>query len=220
MPPERLTRAEQRARTRRALMDAAAKVFARHGYHGASLDDIATEAGFTKGAVYSNFAHKEDLYLSVLEEHMRGRLEQIQETFADTASLDDVRGGGRRVARLVDADRDLWLLFMEFWVHAAREPEVRQRFARLYDSWRGAVGEVIAARFEGLDIDLPAEPEQLAAAAIAISEGHALQRLIGPGRISDEDYGDMLAYLFAGMAAAGLDLDVDALRDAGAAVGR
>ncbi len=211
MGQPRLTRDQRRSRTRRRLIDAAAKVFARQGYAGASLDEIAEEAGFTKGAVYSNFASKDDLFLTALEEHLTERIGDIQETFADIGSLDDVRAGGSEVAARVEEDRELWLLFMEVWTRAAREPEVRARIAGLYASWREAIGGLIEARFREVGVPLPAEPEDLAAAAIALAEGHALQRLVDPDRLHDEAYGDMLAYLVGGMAVAGIGLDIDAL---------
>ena len=65
---EPLTPARRREMTRRHLLDAAAVVFARDGFHGASLDDVAATAGFTKGAVYSNFKSKEDLFLAVFDD--------------------------------------------------------------------------------------------------------------------------------------------------------
>jgi AcrR family transcriptional regulator len=216
----RLTRDEQRSRTRASLIDAAASVFARRGFNGASLDEIAQEAGFTKGAVYSNFASKDDLFLAVLEEHLSERIGEVRAAFAEIGSLRDVRAGGRAVAHRVDTDRDLWLLFMEVWNRAAREPEVRARIAGLYEAWREAVGRLIEARFEEVGVPLPAPPEDLAAATIALAEGHALQRLIDPDRVGDETYGDMLAYLIAGMAVAGLDLDIDALDRLRAEAGR
>jgi AcrR family transcriptional regulator len=211
VPSRRLTREEQRSRTRTRLIETAARVFAHRGFAGASIDEIAEEAGFTKGAVYSNFASKDELFLSVLEEHLGRRLRDVRQTVGESETLDDVRLGGRELADLVEMDRDVWLLFVEFWTHAARDPEVGRRFAGVYETWREAIGDLIAQRFERLDIPLPAPRADLAAAAIALAEGHALQKLIDPERLTSEAYGDMLAYLVAGMAVAGLGLDTDAL---------
>jgi AcrR family transcriptional regulator len=204
-------RQEQRETTRARLLEAAGRVFARRGLHAATVDDIAAEAGFTKGAVYSNFDGKEDLFLAVLEDRLERRLRDVEEAFAGADSLAGVRGGGRQLAGLVEADRDLWLLFVECWVQAVRDPRLGRRFADLYRSLRQAVGRLVTARFDQRGIPLPAAPSQLAAAAIALAEGHALQKLIDPDRLPDEAYGDMLAYLVAGIAASGLGLDVDAL---------
>ncbi len=71
----RLTRAEAQAQTRRRLLDGAAVVFARRGFHGASLEEVADEAGYSKGAVYSNFVSKEELFLAVLAARFHDRTE-------------------------------------------------------------------------------------------------------------------------------------------------
>ena len=70
----RLSRAESQARTRRDLIDAATVVFARRGFGGASNAEVAEEAGYTKGAVYSNFSSKDELFLAALETRLRERV--------------------------------------------------------------------------------------------------------------------------------------------------
>src|SRR5580765_6777154 len=79
MKMEPLTPERRRAMTREHLLDAAAIVFARDGYHGASLDDVAAAAGFTKGAVYSNFKNKEDLFLALLEDRTDRQLAVVSD---------------------------------------------------------------------------------------------------------------------------------------------
>src|SRR5437667_6166963 len=79
VPVERLTPERRRALTRTALVEAAAEVFARRGFHAASLDEIAETAGFTRGAIYSNFSGKEDLLLAVLDQYTDRQLEAFGE---------------------------------------------------------------------------------------------------------------------------------------------
>src|SRR6476646_7446205 len=67
---EPLTPERRRAMTRQHLLDAAAIVFTRNGFHGSTLDEVASTAGFTKGAVYSNFTSKDDLFLALLDDRM------------------------------------------------------------------------------------------------------------------------------------------------------
>src|SRR5688500_5424687 len=74
---EPLTPDRRRAMTREHLLEAAARIFSRDGFHGASLDDIAATAGFTKGAVYSNFKSKEDLLLALMDQHMTEQFDEI-----------------------------------------------------------------------------------------------------------------------------------------------
>src|SRR4029453_8495614 len=96
MVVERLTRSERKERTRTDLIAAARRVFLRRGFHAASLDEIAEEAGFTKGAVYSNFESKDDLFLAVLDEHFRQRAQLYVSIVLDEERLEDTY---RAVAR-------------------------------------------------------------------------------------------------------------------------
>src|SRR5580704_19553287 len=79
----RLTRAEQQVRTRTRLIEAATKVFARRGFHQASVEEIAEEAGYSHGAVYSNFDGKADLFLAVFEDYMAQRVGELAQTQAE-----------------------------------------------------------------------------------------------------------------------------------------
>ena len=116
----RRSQAERRRITRRALLDAAAGLFAERGYHAVSLDQIATRAGLTRGALHYNFAAKQDLLLGLLDERLAVRGEQVE--LADPADL----------AAAFPFDREFSLLFLEFAAAAARDPEVgRALVARL-----------------------------------------------------------------------------------------
>ena len=79
MPRGEFDRSERRARTRAQLLEAAARVYARRGFEGATLDAVADEAGFTKGAVYDHFGSKENLLFALLDEHLSAQIaEQIK----------------------------------------------------------------------------------------------------------------------------------------------
>src|SRR5574341_942153 len=82
MARRRLNREQKKTLTRERLLKAAERVFARRGYGGASLDDVAEEAGFSKGAIYSNFKNKEDLFLALVDQHIEERVRDIQRTLA------------------------------------------------------------------------------------------------------------------------------------------
>src|SRR5262245_38746350 len=105
----RLSRLERKSQTRAELLRAARVVFLRRGFHGASVDEIAEEAGYTKGAVYSNFAGKDDLYLAVLDAHYEERTEAYVEMMWLEPSFDDaIRAVGRFMAE-TDAREPDWL---------------------------------------------------------------------------------------------------------------
>src|ERR1700730_10073722 len=94
--PGRLTREQSRANTRERLLRAARSVFARSGFHGASVEEIAAEAGFSTGALYSNFTGKEDLFLVLMEREINEHAREISEAVRTRVSMADRATGGAR----------------------------------------------------------------------------------------------------------------------------
>jgi AcrR family transcriptional regulator len=179
--PQRLSREEAHARTRRLVMQSAAQVFARKGFAGATIEEIAAAAGFSRGAVYSNFTDKTDLFFAVLEERERQRVEQVHAILEGADSASDF------VARLAVSDRyrgddvETWrILAIEFWLYAMRDDRVRERLAmrdRLIRRWLAAgIATLLAAD----DTTPPLPVDDLACVVHALDEGLALQRLIDP----------------------------------------
>jgi AcrR family transcriptional regulator len=165
LPPVRLTQAERRAQTRARLLKAAGGVFARRGYHEATLDEIAEKAGLSKGALYYNFASKEDLFLALLGDRLADRL-------GDAADA-----GPRALEEFVEAlERDpRWApLFFEFvaWSgrDARRRAQLRERFIRpAREHTRALVGE--GGTFSA---------EELAVVVNALVNGMLLERHFDP----------------------------------------
>ncbi len=81
MPRGQFDRSARKAQTRERLLEAAAQVYARRGFNGATLEEVASEAGFTKGAVYAHFGSKENLLLALMEEHLAGQIAEQLELF-------------------------------------------------------------------------------------------------------------------------------------------
>lgn len=123
----RLTRAERKELTRELLLDSAIEVFARQGYHGASLEDVAAAAGFTKGAVYSNFSTKADLFMALLVRETARRNAALAHAIASEPldALPDMAGAW--IARQAGEQRDWDVLTVEFWLAAARDPAIAER---------------------------------------------------------------------------------------------
>jgi AcrR family transcriptional regulator len=168
----RLSRTERAALTRRELLAAAERRFFRDGYHGTTLDDIADEAGYTKGAVYSTFKSKGGLFLALFDEIVDRRVEEIRQVLA---SHDD---GDAKIAAVADQPVDngrsqFLLLTIEFWVHAAREPALLDEFAERYRRLRAKLAEIAPA-------GAPFDEERWAIVTLAVSNGLALERLIDP----------------------------------------
>src|SRR5208282_2448720 len=92
----RLSREQSRAQTRERLLDAAREAFARNGFHGASVDEIASAAGFSTGALYSNFDGKEDLFLALMEREIDEHAREIAEAVRSRTSVSERATGGAR----------------------------------------------------------------------------------------------------------------------------
>src|SRR5947209_12907442 len=122
---EKLTPERRRALTRTTLIDAAADVFARRGFHAASLEEIAEAAGFTRGAIYKNFENKEELFLSVIERRIEGQLRRFSDAFREqgAATATDVDKLIEIWNAILVADPDWLTLDLEFRLYAMRNPE-------------------------------------------------------------------------------------------------
>ncbi len=196
---KRLTRGERKAETREALLDAAGQVFARRGYHGAAVDEVAAEAGFSTWALYSNFEGKEDLFLALLTREIERQVRAVSEAIGERATLDErARGGAEYWNRFLEREPELVLLFMEFWAYAVRNPEVRSRFAARYAEVRASLARLIEQSARELGIELTRPPEHLAVAVDALADGFALQKLADPDSVPDELFGEALAMLLEG----------------------
>ena len=197
--PRRLTRDERKAETREALLDAASRVFARRGYHAAAVDEVAADAGFSTGALYSNFEGKEDLFLALLQREIERQVDEVSRIVAERPTLDErARGGAEYWIDFLDREPELVLLFMEFWAYAVRHPEVRSRFAARYAEVRRSLARMIGEGARDLGIELRRSPEELAVAVDALADGFALQKLADPESVPNALLGEALAMLLEG----------------------
>lgn len=150
---ERLTREESRARTRGAVLSAARTLFAERGYRAASLDDIAAAAGYSKGAVYSNWPSKEALFLELLD-----------------------RAAGDAAPEGLDTAATGWALAtLDFFLEAVRTPQMREALAQRYRRARREAGAGLAGG--------RADPEwaswdEVASVAMALGSGLVIQAAI------------------------------------------
>jgi AcrR family transcriptional regulator len=198
-PPERekLSREEKKAKTRARLLDAAAVVFARKGFAGASLEDVAEEAGLTKGAVYSNFDSKDDLISALLDVRLEQPLIEIPDLIPHEGSTaEQALRADRYVTSLWEREREALLLGLEFSVYIARNPEVAPRFARRWEERHAAMSAEIAQRAAEAGTELPLPADELTAGLFALTQGIGLERLINPDHVPDGLLGRMLALIF------------------------
>ncbi len=176
--PKRLTQVERSEETRRRLLQAARKVFVQRGFFAATLEQVADAAGFTKGAVYSQFDSKADLFLALLELRVEQRLEEIRSAGAEATSPEELGMiMGRQWIRSARADMGWQLLALEFRVHVARNPELRERYLSVHARLRDGIAEALAAEFRSVGLEPPMDPRDIARAALAIGHGGLLGHL-------------------------------------------
>jgi AcrR family transcriptional regulator len=179
----RLTRPERKERTRADLLAAARAVFLRRGFHRSSLDEIAEEAGYTKGAVYSNFAGKDDLFLALLEEHYEQRIQAHRELF-EALDVEDAETARSAVARIMYAAYERepawWALVSDFSTHASRDPELSRRLRFLRDRFLGAMAELIEAVGERQSLAYRLPTLEIARATGALLRGLMLDWILEP----------------------------------------
>ncbi len=205
----RMTREQRRANTRERLLAAARTMFARNGFHGASVEEIASAAGFSTGALYSNFDGKEDLFLVLMEREIDEHAREIEDAVQAQASVAErAAGGARRWMTMIEREPELLLLFMEFWAYGVRDPQVRPKVAARFAQMRHVLTRLVADGAREFDLELALPAEQLAVAIDALADGIARQKLADPDAVPDELMGRVLALLFAAVTrpAAGTDM--------------
>jgi AcrR family transcriptional regulator len=191
----RLTRAQRRQQTRARLLDAAGKVFARRGFHAATVDEVADAAGYTKGAVYSNFATKDELFLALLDQRVAAQLQQVEALYAIESS-EQLRAAMRgRTEQEFAAARDFGVLMAEFSLYAMRHPAAQAELAKRYRQLRGRLAELITRRYARHQATPPMPPEHLAALVLATDAGLFLQFSAEPGALPWELHADAMIQL-------------------------
>ena len=177
---EPLTPERRRQQTRDYLLAAAAQVFAERGFHGATLDEVAAVAGFTKGAVYSNFNSKDDLFLALLESRYQSATTSLR-AYLEAAGRPHHAADflGRVADELNDATTEHWgALYQEFLVYALRNPEARRKLAELERADVESVAEILAAERKKHGINDPHAVEHTARFVVAVMRGLFTMRLI------------------------------------------
>jgi AcrR family transcriptional regulator len=213
-----LSRKEKQAKTRSALLKSAAKLICRKGITEASIDDVATDAGYTKGAFYANFKNKEEMFLVMLDEAYAEELERIEAGLpGEGAPAEEVRESAQDFLSYVRSNPDWPRLYFEFVVYAARNPEFREELATRNRAMRHGIAEVIEnwrRNWEGnLDVDPPFPFEDVAQMLFCMADGFLIAQMIEPD-IDEKLYGTMNATLFRGIAATALGLDLESLAEA------
>jgi AcrR family transcriptional regulator len=209
----RLTRRERQEQTRREILDAAAAEFAQRGFRVASLADIADRAGYTIGAVYSNFASKDALFHAL----MADRLREVEENLS--REIEAVEDGGRTVDEQIARELDRlqaaedavpagwWRLLSEYRAVAAADPQAWEDLSTVEQRCRDLIAGQIAAFADSVDIQLPMTPMELAELTSALTDGLRAAHAEGRSSLSS---GQGLRRVVAAMIAAARHDDLSA----------
>jgi AcrR family transcriptional regulator len=190
-PRKRLTREDKRQANRDRILRAARKVFGRRGYHGATIEEIAIESGLSNGAVYYNFANKEDLFLALLEEWRTELIRGVESSFAGAGRrtgdpAQQLRDEVREILKALGPSRDWQLLLLEFVTYAARNPKFRARFVAGRQRFKTAMTDALEERIAALELEPTLPPEQLTLVLTALVNGLAVDQLTEPSALPDE----------------------------------
>ena len=193
----RRTRAEKQAETRDALLEAASRVFVREGFQGASVERIAAEAGFTRGAFYSNFASKEELFAEMLQERVYTLYEEMaRQRLRDSRSrMPSERESGEQLAAIQGQPDGRWMfsIWLELLAAAARDDRFKGLAARFWSGNRELIAQVVERASDG---EPPVPADHIATALIALDIGLALQHFVDPDAVPLDLYPELFELLF------------------------
>ncbi|HMG41957.1 MAG TPA: TetR/AcrR family transcriptional regulator [Acidimicrobiales bacterium] len=198
-----LTRQESQARTRSRLVRSAERVFLKQGYLAASIGQIARTAGYTTGAVYSNFTSKEDLGLAVIQRHMVKGIVAMQEQL--DAAEPTVTARLAALGQWVDdqlGDEEWVVLVTEFALSTRHKPAMRAQSSQGLMAARMAISGILDGQSRELGVPLPMSSDRLAAAILGLGIGVSVLRIADPStdsRTFGEATGILLAQLSAGV---------------------
>ena len=199
---EPLTPERRRAMTRQHLLDAAAIVFARNGFHGSTLDEVAATAGFTKGAVYSNFKSKDDLFLELLNDRVDRQFAVVSEILESGSH--DAAEQFPRIREILRSDRFFWdesfvTLWLEFVLYARRNPEAHAKLVTSAQRSRALVTALIEHEYATVGVRPNYPTSDLAEISLALFNGLGIDRLVNPSSITEQTLDTTLSLLYDAM---------------------
>ena len=195
----RLTRAESQARTRQALLDAAGAVFVERGLHRTSVEAIAERAGYTRGAFYSNFASKEELFVELLQSTVYAAYTAMGNAQLESPEpVPTARESAETLARIQGHPDGRWMfrLWLELLLQAGRDEEMRKLAVEFWRTNRELIAKITERRFAERGEKPPLPPERLASALIAMDIGLAIQHYVDPDEVPLDVYPEVFGAIF------------------------
>ncbi|GLQ48053.1 TetR family transcriptional regulator [Dyella lipolytica] len=197
MPRKRLTREESREQTRVRLLDAAAVAIAKKGLTATSVEDITGHAGYTRGAFYSNFKSKTDLFIELLKRDHVDVQEGLQQLLDTDLSGKDLQ---RQLALFYSqcyGDNTSYVLWAEARLHSVRDAKFRQRLNALCLEKRDVIAYFITQFCKRMEMPLPASAADLALAMMGLCDGVKYFNMSMPGELPDNAAESVLSAIFS-----------------------
>jgi AcrR family transcriptional regulator len=187
MNRKRLTREDSRDRTTQRLLDAARKLIAKQGLSDTSLEDIADAAGYTRGAFYSNFSSKGDLFIELLRRDHEATNAQLRELRDDSLPLEDIHRRIREIYSQIYRTNESFMNWAEARILAARDAKFRTRLDALLSERRTEVADLIEYVYGRIGVAPPLAATAVAMGFNSLFEGVKLNMLSSPGGMTSED---------------------------------
>jgi len=188
-----------REEVRRRLLAAALAAFAEHGFESANLDQIAEAAGLTKGAIYSNFTGKDDLFYAMMAEQILVRVASIRTALtvrrADVPDPQELRHIGDLLTEAFTEQREWRLVFLDFWRRAVRDDDVRARFIAHRRTLREAIAASVEEFLGGSPPTGDFTLDDVVTVVLALSNGLAIEQYVDPSTVSSDLFGRVLVHL-------------------------
>ena len=173
-------------------------MFVESGFVGASVERIAEAAGYTRGAFYSNYGSKEELFAELLQQRVYVRYAEMAERKVPTS----LREAGEQLAE-IQADREgrwLFRLWLELLAHSGRDADFKKIAAEFWKGNRARIADLLRRQYEAAGQEPPAPTEHLATAMIAVDIGLALQHFVDEGEVPLSLYPELYELLFGPLA--------------------
>jgi AcrR family transcriptional regulator len=178
---------KRRPQTTARLLQAAQETFAERGFHGSSIEVICERAGLTRGAFYSNFRAKEDLFFALFDLHAQRVVDRLTQAVDELETAEDpVRAVLTHMGTVDETERRWYLLSTEFTLHAIRHPDTARALADHDRRLREEIVRVLAHLFDRIGRRPTVDLDLLARLTAAVHEGSLAQSLVEPDRLAPE----------------------------------
>jgi AcrR family transcriptional regulator len=191
-------RKERQAETRTSLLRSAARLFSTRGMEGTSVEEISSDAGYTKGAFYANFKSKEELFLTMLDEHFAAEIDRMDRALSGSGDPgEEARHAAADFTDYVFADSEWPILYFQFAAHAARDEEFRAELATRTRAMREKMAEILRRWSADFPTEPPLPVEDLSAMVDFMGTGFVIERTVDPD-IPEELFATMMGIFFLG----------------------